>query len=169
MTDILTIIGILVGLPIAVYEIWLHLLRPHVQRTKLLRFAELVDIWYNHMHDASVEGQKPEYNGEFVRLERKIDNFAEDYGISGFTFRIRPAFMREYMVSCGVDEPKASEPTAFESRSHCPPRDFTVNDLWGWQKVDGYLWRSGKGTGDPLLALTMRMKLLKMYLKIKET
>lgn len=169
MIETLTIVGVLLGLPIAVYEIWIHLLRPQIQRTKMLRLGELVNAWFNHMHDAAVIARKPDRTGEFVRLERKIDDYIDDQKLSAFRFQMRPSFMRQYMMSCGVDESRASEPSAFESRSHCPPRDFSLNDFWAWQKVDGYLWSSGKGTGDPLLALTMRMKLLKMYLKMKET
>jgi hypothetical protein len=79
-------------------------------------------------------------------------------------------FRREFLKFCGIKEELRNNPGIFEEYSRCPAGGLYVSMFWGFLERAFYDFKNKYDQNDPnanFADVEMRVKLLKMYAKVK--
>jgi hypothetical protein len=165
--EILSIIAVLITVVGGAYGFWKKFIVPKLTIQKLRMLYALVEDWFDTVDQSNIS----EANIFLLNNKgNKIRSFIKDNGLEYYKMVFPTEFRREFLKFCGIKEELRNNPEIFEEYSRCPAGGLYVSMFWGFLERAFYDFKNKYDLKDPetnFANVEMRVKLLKMYARIK--
>jgi hypothetical protein len=165
--ELITFIGVLVGLVIGLHQLWVHILAPRTKRYKLNVAYDLIQQWFD-LIDTSLESGVDQ--SRLQNLEARIDRYIEDHSLSYYQLKFTLAFQHRFLMYCGI-RPEFHSPEMFEKYARAPVSGIDLQSYWRLLVSAFSTFHRKYGaeeSGANFSDIEMRVKLLRIYLGVKE-
>ena len=154
------------GVPLVVQQMWLRLIRPWRQQTKLQRAYALMQEWFDEI-DRTLEQGVDERR--LARREGEVDAYLQDPLVARYPMRFSRRFRREFLQGVDLPDEVLDSEVLFEkyTRAHVGGTDLGT---W-WSMTQGafyglYAEYLRRGPDANWADVQMRVRLLKEFLHI---
>ena len=149
------------------YKIYAKLISPRLLRNRLRKLYSLIQDWFDEI-DQNLE---KELNLSLLNnKENKITQFIEDNGLSDYQLKFSKSFRKKFLKFCGIKKELQANEELFSEYSRCLADRMYLTVFWNslvgafYNFYREYTSQSGKAY---FADISMRLKVLKMYLGIK--
>jgi len=165
--EILGITAVLITVVGGAYGFWKKFIVPRLTIEKLKRLYAFVEDWFDTIDQSNISDVNI-----FVLNNKgnKIRTFIKDNGLEYYKMVFTPEFRRDFLKYCGIKEELRGNAKMFEEYSRCPAKGIYVSMFWGFLEQAFYTFKEKYEQKDQetnFADVEMRVKLLKMYTKVK--
>jgi hypothetical protein len=160
-------IAVLITIAGGVYGFYKKFIFPKLVTQKFKRFYNLVEDWFDTVDQSNISDVSiPLLNNKGIKIRSFLKDNALDYYKMDFPLEFR----KEFLKFCGIKEELRDDPEIFKEFSRCPTTGLYASMFWGFLEKAFYDFKNKYDQNDPnanFADVEMRVKLLKMYAKVK--
>ncbi|MBA7510619.1 hypothetical protein ES705_02605 [subsurface metagenome] len=155
------------GVIFTLYMIYAIIISPRLKRNKLKRLYELIQNWYDEINQNLEKGLNLSL---LNNKENKITQFIEDNGLGDYQLKFSKSFRKKFLKFCGIKKELQANEELFTKYSRCLADRMYLTVFWNSLVGAFYIFHReySSQSGKAYFAdISMRLKVLKMYLGIK--
>jgi hypothetical protein len=170
-------LSLVTALPIiwAGIQIYEKLILPKLTVTKLKKLYYMIEDWYDEIdvNFDKVLNNDQLFNKDLLfNKEKKIDAYIRDSGLKNHQLQFTLQFKGKFLKFCGIKQELRDNNELFSKYSRFRVDDPYVDLFWNTIRANFYknyhLWKDNEDANANNGDFEMPIKLLKMYLNIKE-
>lgn len=148
-------------------KIYAKLISPRLLRNRLKKLYSLIQDWYDEIDQNLEKGLNLSL---LNNKENKITQFIEDNGLGDYQLKFSKSFRKKFLKFCGIKKELQANEELFTQYSRCLADRIYLTVFWNSLVGALYIFhreyssQSGKAN---FADISMRLKVLKMYLGIK--